>query len=95
MNLTTKRINKMELQDKWFDILNHIKIVGFTKTFAYNCKLVSIGYNDDNEKDEAYYYRIDLNADAKKVIELDPSVLSKLQEKFLEDEVIVILNNKG
>ena len=63
------------LETKWFNLLNKIKIKGFTKTLAFNSNLIAI--NDD-------HYEIQLNDDAKKTLELDPQCLSKLQASIGE-----------
>lgn len=58
---------------KWFSILNKIKLKGFTKTFAFNTHLINL------DKEEI---KISLNEDAKKILELNPNSLEKLQESI-------------
>ena len=58
------------LDNQWFDLLNKVKLKGFTKTLGFNSHLTAIS-ND--------HYEIQLNDDAKKVLELDPQSIAKLQ----------------
>ena len=61
---------KSSLDNQWFELLNKVKLKGFTKTLGFNSHLISI--NND-------HYEIKLNDDAKKVLELDPQSIAKLQ----------------
>lgn len=63
------------LDKQWFNLLNKIKLKGFTKTLAFNSHLVKAG-ND--------VYEIQLNEDAKKILELDPQSIAKLQASISE-----------
>ncbi len=65
-----ENVQEESLDKKWFNQLTRIKLKGFTKTLAYNSHLL-------NESDESY--EIQLNDDAKKILELDPQSLAKLQ----------------
>ncbi len=58
------------LDTKWFNLLSKIKLKGFTKTLAFNSHLITIADN---------HYAIQLNDDAKKVLELDSQSIAKLQ----------------
>lgn len=58
------------LDTKWFNLLSKIKLKGFTKTLAFNSHLITIADS---------HYEIQLNDDAKKVLELDPQSIAKLQ----------------
>ncbi|MFC4892949.1 DNA polymerase III subunit gamma/tau [Pseudofrancisella aestuarii] len=73
---------------KWFSILNKIKLKGFTKTFAFNTHLISL------DKEEI---RISLNEDAKKILELNPNSLEKLQESIRthseNENIKIIMDN--
>ncbi|WP_150467154.1 DNA polymerase III subunit gamma/tau [Francisella sp. SYW-9] len=64
-----------ELDKHWFNILNKVKLKGFTKTLAFNSHLIKDG-ND--------IYEIQLNDDAKKILELDPQSIAKLQSAICE-----------
>ncbi|QIW09291.1 DNA polymerase III subunit gamma/tau [Francisella sp. LA112445] len=64
-----------ELDKHWFNTLNKIKLKGFTKTLAFNSHLIK---NDGN------IYEIQLNDDAKKILELDPQSIAKLQSAICE-----------
>ncbi|MGQ4003535.1 DNA polymerase III subunit gamma/tau [Francisellaceae bacterium CB52] len=63
------------LDTKWFNLLSKIKLKGFTKTLAFNSHLITIADN---------HYEIQLNDDAKKVLELDPQSIAKLQGSISE-----------
>ncbi|APD40712.1 DNA polymerase III, subunit gamma and tau [Francisella orientalis] len=58
------------LDKKWFNLLNAIKLKGFTKTLAFNSHLI----NETNDT-----FEIQLNEDAKKILELEPQSIAKLQ----------------
>lgn len=64
-----------ELDKHWFNTLNKIKLKGFTKTLAFNSYLI---------KDDRDIYEIQLNDDAKKILELDPQSITKLQSAICE-----------
>jgi DNA polymerase-3 subunit gamma/tau len=64
-----------ELDKHWFNTLNKIKLKGFTKTLAFNSHLI---------KDDGDIYEIQLNDDAKKILELDPQSIAKLQSAICE-----------
>ena len=61
---------KPSLDNQWFELLSKVKLKGFTKTLGFNSHLIAI--NND-------HYEIQLNDDAKKVLELDPQSIAKLQ----------------
>jgi len=61
---------KPSLDSQWFELLSKVKLKGFTKTLGFNSHLIAI--NND-------HYEIQLNDDAKKVLELDPQSIAKLQ----------------
>ncbi len=63
------------LDTKWFNLLSKIKLKGFTKTLAFNSHLITITDS---------HYEIQLNDDAKKVLELDPQSIAKLQGSISE-----------
>ena len=64
-----------ELDKHWFNTLNKIKLKGFTKTLAFNSHLI---------KNDGDIYEIQLNDDAKKILELDPQSITKLQSAICE-----------
>ncbi|MED7788956.1 DNA polymerase III subunit gamma/tau [Francisella sp. 19X1-34] len=64
-----------DLDKHWFNTLNKIKLKGFTKTLAFNSHLI---------KDDGDIYQIQLNDDAKKILELDPQSIAKLQSAICE-----------
>ena len=61
---------KKSLDNQWFELLSKVTLKGFTKTLGFNSHLIAI--NND-------HYEIQLNDDAKKVLELDPQSIAKLQ----------------
>ncbi|KEI34870.1 DNA polymerase III subunits gamma and tau [Francisella sp. W12-1067] len=65
-----KEYTKDSLDKLWFELLNKMYLKGFTKTLAFNSNLLKI--NGDS-------YDIQLNEDAKKILELDPQSIAKLQ----------------
>ena len=64
-----KPLAESDLDQKWFNLLNKIKLKGFTKTFAFNSHLTSF---EDN------IFNITINEDASKILELDGSCAVKL-----------------
>jgi DNA polymerase-3 subunit gamma/tau len=60
-----------DLDQKWFNLLNKIKLKGFTKTFAFNSHLTSF---EDN------VFNITINDDASKILELDGTCATKLEQ---------------
>ena len=68
-------VEKSSLDNRWFDILNRLKLKGFTKTLAFNSHLITD--NGDN-------YEIQLNDDAKKILELDSQSITKLENSLKE-----------
>lgn len=63
------------LDKQWFNLLSKIKLKGFTKTLAFNSHLISTA---------DALYEIQLNEDAKKILELDPQSIAKLQAAISE-----------
>ena len=59
-----------DIDQKWFKLLNTLKLKSFSKTFAFNSHLVSVENNN---------FKISINDDAKKILELDNSCIDKLQ----------------
>ncbi|ASG67250.1 DNA polymerase III subunit gamma/tau [Francisella halioticida] len=76
---TQKQEEYSDLDKHWFTTLNKIKLKGFTKTLAFNSHLI---------KNNIDTYQIQLNDDAKKILELDPQSITKLQSAICE-----LLNN--
>ncbi|ORM38895.1 DNA polymerase III subunit gamma/tau [Francisella endosymbiont of Ornithodoros moubata] len=66
----TENTQEQSLDRKWFNLLNRIKLKGFTKTLAFNSHLIS---------DNGETFEIQLNEDAKKILEFDPQSIVKLQ----------------
>ena len=71
----TENIQEQSLNKKWFNLLNRIKLKGFTKTLALNSHLIS---------DNGETFEIQLNEDAKKILEFDPQSIVKLQTSIGE-----------
>ncbi|MBK2027632.1 DNA polymerase III subunit gamma/tau [Allofrancisella guangzhouensis] len=65
-----KEYPKDSLDKRWFELLSKLPLKGFTKTLAFNSNLLEISRN---------IYSIQLNEDAKKILELDPQSVAKLQ----------------
>ncbi|AIT09742.1 DNA polymerase III subunits gamma and tau [Candidatus Francisella endociliophora] len=72
---TESKPQEPSLDKQWFYLLSKIKLKGFTKTLAFNSHLIS----NNNET-----YKIQLNDDAKKILELDPQSIAKLQASISE-----------
>lgn len=72
---TPKQKEHNDLDKQWFNTLSKIKLKGFTKTLAFNSHLI---------KDNGDIYDIQLNDDAKKILELDPQSITKLQSAICE-----------
>uniref|UniRef100_UPI000AB9D89D DNA polymerase III subunit gamma/tau C-terminal domain-containing protein n=1 Tax=Francisella persica TaxID=954 RepID=UPI000AB9D89D len=66
----TENTQEQSLDKKWFNLLNRLKLKGFTKTLAFNSHLIS---------DNGETFEIQLNEDAKKILELNPQSIIKLQ----------------
>ncbi|ABO47550.1 DNA polymerase III subunit gamma/tau [Francisella tularensis] len=71
----SENTQEQSLDKKWFNLLNRIKLKGFTKTLAFNSHLIS---------DNSETFVIHLNEDAKKILELDPQSIAKLQASISE-----------
>lgn len=74
-NTPPKIQSEPSLDKQWFDLLSSIKLNGFTKTLAFNSHLIN--KNTDS-------YEIQLNDDAKKILELHPQSIAKLQASIGE-----------